>query len=611
MLQNPSVRRGLAASLGLVTTLSLSGLAITPADAAPKGPRSATTTDAYRGHVQVVRGKAANPKVLRGTVFDDRDKDSVQDRNEKGIAGVTVSNGRQVVTTDAKGRYRLPAFENMTVFVTQPAGWQVPVDENMIAQFHYTHLPQGSTHLKYGGLQPTGDLPKAVNFPLAASKATKKTNQSCPIASDTQVYDDTQVGYARNGAVKDLTEREDYAGCGILMLGDNVGDDLSLYPKLKDIYSQVNGPIRAAMGNHDMDYDATSDEHANDTFRENFGPSYFSYDVGQAHFVVLDSIEYPNKSGSKAKYLEKISQEQLDWLKADLANVPANKKIVVATHAPIVDHRFVVVDNAAELYKVLAGRDVVTVGGHTHTLEHLNAGGTRPEWAKDGVPVLPVTQLIAGAVSGGWYGGGLDENGLPYAFAPDGSRPGVMTLNLKGNKLMERYTVRGESNQEQLALGLNTPHWRDWAAKAQAWQKAKKQGQMPYLGEEMMVTRAELAGGQSYLTSHFYAGSEKARVEVSIDGGKARMAKHTQPNKGEALNQGWEFSDPYAATRSLMTSGNVPQSGSNIWRLPLDAKLSNGTHTARVTATDEYGRSFTKTTRIVVVDERPAPKTKA
>lgn len=144
--------------------------------------------------------------------------------------------------------------------------------------------------LKYGGIAPTGDLPKAVNFPMAKSKATARTDQSCPIASDTQAYDMTEIGYARDGAVSDLAQREDYGGCGVLLLGDNVGDDLSLNPALKDIYRDTNGPIRAVLGNHDMDFDAPNQSHMADTFRNDFGPTSFSYDVGEIHFVVLNSI---------------------------------------------------------------------------------------------------------------------------------------------------------------------------------------------------------------------------------------------------------------------------------------------------------------------------------
>jgi hypothetical protein len=44
----------------------------------------------------------------------------------------------------------------MTVFVTQPRGYQVPVDQDNVAQFSYHHLPEGSPELKFGGIDSTG-----------------------------------------------------------------------------------------------------------------------------------------------------------------------------------------------------------------------------------------------------------------------------------------------------------------------------------------------------------------------------------------------------------------------------------------------------------------------
>ena len=175
---------GTASLLGLVLVVPGAAAAPSPDPAQAAAAAQRPQAGLYTGHVEVVRGEAADPEVLTGTVFHDKDEDSTQDRNERGVAGVQVSNGRDVVTTDGKGRYSLPAFDDMTVFVTQPAGYQVPVDENAIAQFSYNHLPEGSPDLKYGGLEPTGPLPKAVNFPLGKSKATGKAAQSCPIASD-------------------------------------------------------------------------------------------------------------------------------------------------------------------------------------------------------------------------------------------------------------------------------------------------------------------------------------------------------------------------------------------------------------------------------------------
>src|SRR5699024_7097200 len=399
--------------------------------------------------------------------------------------------------------------------------------------------------------------------------------------------------------------------CGVLLLGDNVGDDLSLNDDLRDIYSQMNGPVRVAPGNHDQDYDAVDDAHALDTFRDQFGPSYFSYEVGKTHFVVLDSIEYEGKANNR-KYKEKITDEQLTWLANDLKNVPKNAQVVIATHAPILTHKEVVVDNAKEFYDVIADYpNAVTVGGHTHTQENLVAGQTRKEWAAAGIEKLPHTQIVAGAVSGDWYSGGLNADGLPYSFTQDASEPGVLTLEFDGASRSERYTVRGESDDHQLLLGVNSPQWRDWAQKAQDWQDADKVGAPPEAISERVVTRDDLKQGQTWLTSSFLAGTSDARVEVSFDGKSPKQSEHTQPGEGEALAKGWEYTDPYTASQNLRTSGNVGQSSSHLWRTEIPSALGLGTHTAEVTGTDRYGRAFTETIRFTVVEDEAAAQSES
>ena len=606
MHTRPIRPRTAVAGLGACAVLSLFAPLLSPTAAAAQPP-----AELYEGHVQVDRGQPEDPETLTGQVFDDVNQNSKLDGDEQGVAGVAVSNGVDVVQTDGEGRYELPVRDNMTVSITQPAGWQVPVDEDKVAQFSYNHLPEGSGDLKYGGIEPTGDTPKAVNFPMVESQASAEPEQNCPIAADTQAYDKTEMGYARDGAVGDLADRNDYGACGVLLLGDNVGDDLSLNDDLRDIYSQMNGPVRVAPGNHDQDYDAVDDAHALDTFRDQFGPSYFSYEVGKTHFVVLDSIEYEGKANNR-KYKEKITDEQLTWLANDLKNVPKNAQVVIATHAPILTHKEVVVDNAKEFYDVIADYpNAVTVGGHTHTQENLVAGQTRKEWAAAGIEKLPHTQIVAGAVSGDWYSGGLNADGLPYSFTQDASEPGVLTLEFDGASRSERYTVRGESDDHQLLLGVNSPQWRDWAQKAQDWQDADKVGAPPEAISERVVTRDDLKQGQTWLTSSFLAGTSDARVEVSFDGKSPKQSEHTQPGEGEALAKGWEYTDPYTASQNLRTSGNVGQSSSHLWRTEIPSDLGLGTHTAEVTGTDRYGREFTETIRFTVVEDEAAAQSES
>src|SRR5690606_6071191 len=116
--------------------------------------------------------------------------------------------------TDGRGRYELPVEDNMTVFVTQPRGYQVPVDEDNVAQFSYNHLPEGSPELEFGGIDPTGAVPAALNFPLSKSGLTQHPEQHCLIGGDVQTYTQEQVEFARAGVFTDLAGRTDYTGCG-------------------------------------------------------------------------------------------------------------------------------------------------------------------------------------------------------------------------------------------------------------------------------------------------------------------------------------------------------------------------------------------------------------
>ncbi|MGH8967557.1 MAG: phosphoesterase, partial [Actinomycetes bacterium] len=86
---NPRSTRLTCAVAGLAPLVGLV-LVAPAATAAPSSDPASTQaqSDLYTGHVEVVRGEAADPEVLTGTVFHDKDQDSTQDRNERGIAGV-------------------------------------------------------------------------------------------------------------------------------------------------------------------------------------------------------------------------------------------------------------------------------------------------------------------------------------------------------------------------------------------------------------------------------------------------------------------------------------------------------------------------------------------
>ena len=70
----------------------------------------------------------ANAEQAAGYVFADKNGNGQRDPGERGIAGVPVSNGRDVVATGGDGSYRLAVEPETTLFISKPAGYGVPLD---------------------------------------------------------------------------------------------------------------------------------------------------------------------------------------------------------------------------------------------------------------------------------------------------------------------------------------------------------------------------------------------------------------------------------------------------------------------------------------------------
>ncbi|GAA1341365.1 calcineurin-like phosphoesterase family protein [Kocuria palustris] len=593
--RDPRPRRALSAAV-LTAGLSLTLLAPTPA-LAQEPSRPSTSADdwngkAFRGQVDVTAGPDADQDVLDGAVFDDRNRNSQQDPGEHGIAGVEVSNGREIVTTDRQGRYEISVRDGETVFLTQPAGYQVPVDEDNVAQFFYTHMPAGSPELRYGGIDPTGPLPDAVDFPLARTTDTLSRDQRCLIGGDIQTYTQEEVDYALRGAFADLAQRTDFTGCGALFIGDIVGDDLDLYDQTRELTSLLNGPARFLPGNHDLDLAADYD-HRFDTYRSQFGPDYYSYDAGDVHVVSLNTVQHSQGAPYNGTYNGGIDDEQLAWLRQDIANTPEDKLIVLATHIPLLNwhdqgsdrHQ---VDQVQAIHDIIGDRPAVAFGGHSHTLEVMREGDSMEGWKSlYGVDELPFDHITAGAISGDWYTGRVTEAGYPTALQRDGAVPGVFTLEAHGNRYQDSFIGTGRAASEQTSLGLNTPAYRDWYDA-----NRRNVGKAPAFETPLEVSADEL--GESWLTTNVWAGGTGSEVSVSIDGRPAQQAQRTQQLEGESKHVGAEFSDPAAAQEQLVHGGSVAEASGHLWRLDLPEDLAPGEHTATVTQTDRYGVSTTE-----------------
>jgi len=389
---------------------------------------------------------AAGERFASGVVFADRDRNGQRDLLERGLRGVAVSNGRDVTRTDWRGRYRLPVGDDTIVFVVKPRGWSPPIGADGLPRFYYVHKPKGSPpYLRFAGVAPTGPLPESIDFPLVRSWERKSFR--AVIFSDPQTYTLEEIDYLSRDIVAELVGVDAAFG---LSLGDLVGDDLSLFEPLNQAVGRIGIPWYNVHGNHDMNFRAQADEHADETFERVYGPTTYAFQVGRVHFVVLDDVIYAgaNPDGSSGDYEGGLTARQLAFLRNYLQTVPRRDLVVLAMHVPLappVPHR---VPQRREILEILSGHPhTLSLSGHLHLQAHAFFGveegysGPRPHH-----------HFSVGSASGSWWRGAPDETGIPHATMRCGAPNGYAILSFEGNRYSLRFKAARRPADYQMTI---------------------------------------------------------------------------------------------------------------------------------------------------------------
>lgn len=213
----------------------------------------------------------------------------------------------------------------------------------------------------------------------------------------------------------------------ILSGGDHVMDSFEqseartkqqwdLFDRLRK--EHMNVPLHPALGNHDCWgwFKKQSGTTGNEPrwgkkwFCDFFEipRTYYSFDQGGWHFVVLDNI----KLVVGEAYDGEIDPEQLEWLKDDLAKT--KKPTLVMSHIPLMSvtslalsydpkpRSFIVTsglmtNNLEDIQAVFRANPQVKIAlsGHTHRIDRIDYDG--------------VAYLCGGAVCGNWWKGAVDR----------------------------------------------------------------------------------------------------------------------------------------------------------------------------------------------------------
>lgn len=327
----------------------------------------------------------AQTRTIRGVVYADANGNGRQDRGESGIAGVTVSNQDDVVTTATDGQFNLPAGSTGIVFVSVPD--------------RYT------TKSKFW--RPTADA-DTVSFGLMARP--RRTRFKFVHASDTHLDTNNVARFRRFRTLVDSV-RPDL----VLLGGDLIRDAMSQTQPTSEsqftLFQSELAPIaaitRTVPGNHDHYGIIRSRSHADSAnplynrgmYRKHLGPDYYSFNAGGVHFVGLNSVQTDDSA-----YFGFIDSVQLRWLKRDLQTIPASMPVVTFMHIPLetgfneligffddalvssiahVDGQKVYrhsVANKLDILQALAGRNYpLALSSHMHAGERLmfETGGMR------------------------------------------------------------------------------------------------------------------------------------------------------------------------------------------------------------------------------------------
>jgi hypothetical protein len=493
---------------------------------------------------------------VQGYVFEDTNQNGKKDRRENGIPNVSVSNGKEVVLTNDNGRYELPINDDAIISVIKPSGYKVGTDENNLPQFFYIHKPQGSPELEFKGVEPTGNLPRSVDFALLPSEEKEKF--TALIFGDPQPYTIEEVDYFARGIVAELegVENVEFG----LSLGDLVGNDLDLFNPYIKAVQKVGIPWYNVLGNHDINFDVETDTLSDETYEAHFGPANYAFNYGKVHFIVLDDVLYPDPRDGKG-YWGGFRKDQLKFIENDLQYVPNDHLIVLAFHIPISEPQTNDTfrnEDRAKLFELLKDYpNTLSLSAHTH-LQKQDFFGKEEGWLQE----EPHHHYNVGTTSGDWYSGTLNDQGIPVSTMRDGTPKGYAFIQFKGNDYQIRYKAAGKNNDYQIDI---------FNPKVMAKDKRSRAG----------------------IFANFFMGSEQDSVVYRIDNGewkKMRYVEQQDPSYEAELYK-WDTSDSLIPGRR---ASNAIES-KHLWWGEIATDLSEGEHTIEVKATDMYGNEYRAT----------------
>lgn len=344
----------------------------------------------------------------------------------KALVDVPVTDGVNIVYTNKQGRYSIQtSLDTKYIYYTLPSGYDSPTKDGLPVFYASPDLSKKNPQ---------------VNFDLIPSVKSQKKHAFI-VVSDPQVSgieDVGQFGEVVDDMATTISSLEKDMPVHVISAGDNVFDRMHLFGSYKDAIKTLGTPVYQTIGNHDMNHNERSNELSSDSFASEFGPTHYSFNVGEAHYVVLKNVFY---YGFSYRYIGYLDETQLTWLEQNLKTVKPGSTLFLTMHIPVVygetekpysyDFRLSnELMNRKALFEILKPYNVHILAGHSHK-----------QWNTEIIPNL--TEHVHAAACGAWWQGDLCTDGSPKSYT-------VYTVD--GDDVKWYFKGVGQDKSEQFRL---------------------------------------------------------------------------------------------------------------------------------------------------------------
>lgn len=349
------------------------------------------------------------------------------------ISGVPVTDGYSFAVTDENGKYYLQGTTlSRTVYISVPAEYEIPMDENNHPAFYIN-----------------GDFSDTEATVQNDFKLTPRENPTntfiLATAADIHIYNASDLKKFEDRSLPDMVSSiEDYCDanykeCITILGGDQLSDKLDMVAPFKQSLAgkSVLGKKLTffhCIGNHDFDASYLIDNNltpdtynASKTFVDNFGPTDYSLNVGNAHIVVMNNMMVKGTGTTRygeancVEFDKGFTNDQVKWLKADLESVknPSEKVLILCVHVPIMNNTSKNFANVKQLLTKFYEAHIIS--GHTHRINNLKLD-------KKCVGGNSIYEHNIQMMGGMWWNSNLSVDGSPAGFS-------MMKFN--GKRLLE------------------------------------------------------------------------------------------------------------------------------------------------------------------------------